>query len=411
MDHGSRSPNGHLPATPSFPSESIPMLTARHNRTGIQVRAATNERWRDFDFMLFATMLVLMIFGTITVWSAVGLPSLTTMNLGTQQFAFGVVGVGLMYIVASIDYRYFESGAWFLYVLGILALLSVMSPLGVAIEGTGARNWIDLGFTTIQPSEFTKVTTIIALCAFIASRGEAMKEFGNFVIAGMIVAFPTLLVLMGPDLGQAMVYVALWGASLLVARTRTRYLVATVALLPVAIWFAWEFVLRDYQKERLICSFSPEEYALTCGYQPIQGRISIGAGGLLGAGLEGGTQSQMNLLNVRESDFIFAHASGMFGFLGMIALFLALMIFLWRGLLVAEISRDHFGQCLAVCIVGTFFFQAFLNIGMNLGVMPVAGINLPFVSAGISSLWSSLIMVGILQSIRLHHRRLTFHRR
>ena len=133
---------------------------------------------------------------------------------------------------------------------------------------------------------------------------------------------------------------------------------------------------------------------LTCGYQPIQGRISIGAGGLFGAGLEGGTQSQMNLLNVRESDFIFAHASGMFGFLGMIALFLALMIFLWRGLIVAEISRDHFGQCLAVCIVGTFFFQAFLNIGMNLGVMPVAGITLPFVSAGISSLWSSLIMVG-----------------
>lgn len=195
------------------------------------------------------------------------------------------------------------------------------------------------------------------------------------------------------------------------ARTRKLYLWSVTLLTPLAIWFAWQFVLRDYQKERLICSFSPEEYALTCGYQPIQGRISIGAGGPFGAGLEGGTQSQMNLLNVRESDFIFAHASGMFGFLGMIALFLALMIFLWRGLIVAEVSRDHFGQCLAICIVGMFFFQAFLNIGMNLGVMPVAGITLPFVSAGISSLWSSLIMVGILQGIRMHHRRLAFHRR
>ncbi len=387
------------------------MLLARNHRSSYHVQAATNERWRDLDFMLLATMLVLMAFGTVTVWSAVGLPSILSDNLGSRQLLYGAIGLLVMFIVASIDYRYFESAAWVLYSLGILGLLAVLSPLGVAIEGTGARNWINLGFTTLQPSEFTKVTTIIALCAFISSRGDAMKEFGNFIIAGMIVAFPTFIVLLGPDLGQAMVYVAFWGASLLVARTRPLYLVTTILMLPIAIWFAWQFVLVGYQKERLICSFRPEEYALTCGYQPIQGRISIGAGGMFGAGLQGGTQSQMNLLNVRESDFIFAHASGMFGFLGMIALFLALMIFLWRGLLVAEISRDHFGQCLAVCIVGTFFFQAFLNIGMNLGVMPVAGINLPFVSAGISSLWSSLIMVGILQSIRLHHRRLAFHRR
>jgi rod shape determining protein RodA len=387
------------------------MMTARSHRSSFHVEAATNERWRDFDFMLFSTMLVLMVFGTVTIWSAVGLPSLISFNLGTQQFVFGVLGLVMMFVVASIDYRYFESMAWALYGLGILGLLSVLSPLGVAIEGTGARNWINLGFTTIQPSEFTKVTTIIALCAFVSSRGESMREFGNFIIAGMIVAFPTFLVLIGPDLGQAMVYIAFWGASLLVARTRPLFIGTVIALVPIAVWFAWQFVLQDYQKERLICSFNPEQYALTCGYQPIQGRISIGAGGLFGAGIEGGTQSQMNLLNVRESDFIFAHASGMFGFLGMIALFLAMMIFLWRGLIVAEISRDHFGQCLAVCITGTFFFQAFLNIGMNLGVMPVAGITLPFVSAGISSLWSSLIMVGILQSIRMHHRRLAFHRR
>ncbi len=387
------------------------MLGARHHKSSFEVRAATNERWRDFDFMLFVTMLVLMVFGTITIWSAVGLPNPASMNLGSQQFAYGVLGIVLMLIVASIDYRYYESAAWVLYALGIAFLLSVLSPLGVVIEGTGARNWISLGFTTVQPSEFTKITTIIALCAFISSRGESMKEFGNFVIAGLIVALPTFIVLIGPDLGQAMVYLAFWGSSLLVAKTRPRFLFAVAAVTPMAMAFAWKFVLQDYQRQRLVCSFNPEKYALTCGYQPIQGRISIGAGGLIGAGLRGGTQSQMDLLGVRESDFIFAHASGMFGFLGMIALFLALMIFLWRGLIVAEVSRDHFGQCLAVCIIGTFFFQAFLNIGMNLGVMPVAGITLPFVSAGISSLWSSLFMVGILQSIRMHHRRLAFHRR
>ncbi len=387
------------------------MISARYSRTTPQVRAATSGRWRDFDYVLFLTMLVVMGFGTVAVWSAVGMPSLLSDNLGTQQLIFGIIGIGIMLVVASIDYRFYESAAWFLYILGILGLLAVFSPLGLAIEGTGARNWISLGFTTVQPAEFAKITTMIALCAFISSRGEAMKEFGNFVIAGMIVGLPTFIVLLGPDLGLAMVYIALWGASLLVTRTHKRYLFATVALTPVAIWFAWQFVLLPFQKERLICSFLAEENLLTCGFQPMQGRISIGAGGMFGAGVGGGTQSQMNLLNVRESDFIFAHVSGMFGFIGMIALFVAIVIFLWRGLSVAEISRDHFGQCLAVCIVGTFFYQAFLNIGMNLGVMPVAGITLPFVSAGISSLWSSLIMVGILQSIRMHHRRLAFHRR
>ncbi len=385
------------------------MLSARQHRSSFHIQAATNERWRDFDLMLFLTMLVLMAFGTVAIWSAVGLPSLASLNLGTQQFLFGALGVGLMLVVASIDYRYFASAAWVLYGLGIGFLLTVLSPLGVAISG--AQNWINLGFTLVQPSEFAKVTTIIALCAFISSRGEAMKEFGNFVIAGMIVALPTFIILIGPDLGQAMVYIAFWGASLLVMRTSRFFIGAVVAGIPVMIFFAWNFVLRDYQKIRLECSFNPDADPLGYCYQSIQARISIGAGGLQGAGLQGGTQSQMDLLGVRESDFIFAHASGMFGFVGMIALFLALMIFLWRSLLVAEIARDHFGQCLAICFTGTFFFQAFLNIGMNLGVMPVAGITLPFVSAGISSLWSGLIMVGILQSIRMHHRRLAFHRR
>jgi rod shape determining protein RodA len=386
------------------------MLTARNNRMTIESHSLSSKRWKDFDSILFITMLVLMAFGAVTVWSAVGLPSVLTMNLGTEQVIYGLIGIVLMLIVASIDYRYFESAAWVIYGIGLLGLVAVLSPLGTTID-SGARNWVDAGFTTIQPSEFTKVTTIIALSAFISSRGEAMKEFGNFIIAGLIVAVPTFIVLIGPDLGQAMVFIAFWGSSLLVARTRRSYIVAIIVLLPAAVWFAWEFVLREYQKERFSCSFNPEIDPQGCGYQPIQGLVSIGAGGRLGAGLSGGTQSQMNLLNVRESDFIFAHASGMFGFFGMIALFAALMIFLWRGLMVAEVARDHFGQCLAVCITGVFFFQAFLNIGMNLGIMPVAGITLPFVSAGISSLWSCLIMTGILLSVRMHHRKLTFSRR
>ncbi|HWV35584.1 MAG TPA: FtsW/RodA/SpoVE family cell cycle protein [Thermomicrobiales bacterium] len=387
------------------------MLLSRHQRMTVHAPSATSDRWRDFDLMMFLTILVLTGFGIVTIWSAVGLPPLLSNNDGTKQAIFSAIGLALMMMTAAIDYRYLESAAWILYAAGIGALVVVLSPLGYEVPGTGAQNWINLGFTTIQPSEFVKITTIIGLSAFISSRGEAMKDFGNFIIAGLIVALPTGLILLGPDLGQAMVYIALWASALIVARTRKRYLIALLVAMPAVTLFAWKFVLHDYQRERILLSYDPGSAPQAGGYQIIQARISIGAGGLTGSGIRGGTQSTLNLLGVRESDFIFAHASGMFGFIGMVALITALVIFLWRCLKVAEVSRDSFGQCIAICTTGILFFQAFLNIGMNVGIMPVAGITLPFVSAGVSSLWTFMILAGILQSIRMNHRKLVFERR
>ena len=164
----------------------------------------------------------------------------------------------------------------------------------------------------------------------------------------------------------------------------------------------------DYQQLRFLTSYNPEIDPLGGGYQVIQARISIGTGGLLGDGLAGGTQSRMDLLGVRDSDFIFAHAAGMFGFVGMIALFATMVLFLWRCLRVVEVARDPLGRNLAIAITGTLFFQTMLNLGMNVNLMPVTGVTLPFVSYGVSSLWTCLIMVGVLQSICMHRERLTF---
>jgi len=353
-------------------------------------------------------MLVLMGFGILAIWSAVGLPPLTSFdNSGTFQAVFGIVGLGVMLVTASIDYRFLNTLAWPLYGIGVLMLIAVQI-FGVSLGG--ARNWFDFGFFLFQPSEFVKITTLIALASFIAARGDEMRSLVNFIGAGLIVAFPAGLVLIGPDLGMTMVYVALWASTLIVMRTRMLYLVLLLISLPVLGWIGWEYVLADYQKTRFIVSFNPDIAPLDEGFQILQARISIGAGGLFGEGLAGGSQSQLDLLTVRDSDFIFAHASGMFGFVGMLGLFLAQVIFLWRCLKVTEVARDHFGQVLAVGITGVIFFQAFLNIGMNVGLMPVTGITLPFVSYGLSSLWANLIMVGILQSIRMHHRKLAFIR-
>jgi rod shape determining protein RodA len=279
---------------------------------------------------------------------------------------------------------------------------------GIGTEIAGARRWFDLGFTTIQPSEFAKVTTVLALAAFVASRGPAMREVGNFVISLLIVLVPMALVFRQPDLGTSLVYGVIWVSIMTVTQTQKRYWFALLATVPAIVLVAWNFLLADYQKRRWTIFLNPEADARGDGFNLIQARISIGSGGLTGFGIEGGTQSQLGLLKVRESDFIFAHASGMFGFIGMLALMLAFAILLWRCLHVSEVARDALGQSFAVGITGVIFFQAFVNIGMNIGLMPVTGITLPFVSSGLSSLWTFLIAEGILQSILIRQRKLAF---
>lgn len=382
------------------------MIKSHRQQMNIPAYSVSVDRWRDFDPILFITVLVLMGFGIVSIWSAVGMPPLISNNDGTKQALYGLIGIGLMLSFSAIDYRFLDALTWPLYGIGIFLLLLVQSPLGVTIAGS--QNWINVGFTLVQPSEFTKITTILALSSFVASQGEEMKRISNFIIAGLIVALPAVLILIGPDLGQTMVYLAIWASTLVVMRTHKAFVALTFISAPFLAIFAWQFILEPYQKVRFIVSYRPELLPLDEGFQIIQARTAIGAGGLWGEGITGGTQSTLKFLGVTESDFIFAHASGMFGFVGMLGLMVAMAILLWRCVTVAEVARDHLGQMFAIAVTGMFFFQAVLNIGMNVGLMPVAGITLPLVSAGVSSLWSSMILLGIMQSIRMHHRKLGF---
>jgi rod shape determining protein RodA len=363
--------------------------------------------WKDFDIYILFTTILLMCFGALTVYSADGGGALTLSNLGVRQAIYGALGIVIMFVVASIDYRILGSLAWAMYGVGVAALVLVLVP-GVGVEIAGSRRWFDLGFTTVQPSEFAKVATIFALAAFVSSRGAAMRELGNVVASGLIVLVPMVLVFRQPDLGSSLVYAVIWIAMMTVAHLQKRYWIALLVAFPVVVIGAWEFMLQEYQRRRWTVFLNPEADARGDGFNLIQARISIGSGGWTGFGIEGGTQSQLGLLKVRESDFIFAHASGMFGFVGMVALMLAFTMLLWRCLHVSEVARDNLGQALAVGITGVIFFQAFVNIGMNIGLMPVTGITLPFVSSGISSLWAFLIAEGLLQSILIRQRKLAF---
>jgi rod shape determining protein RodA len=363
--------------------------------------------WKDFDLYILITTVVLMGFGAVTIYSADGGGPLTLSNLGVRQAVYGTLGLVMMFVVASIDYRILGSLGWAIYAIAMSALALVIVP-GIGVEIGGARRWFDLGFTTVQPSEFAKVATVIALSAFVASRGQAMHEFGNVAISLLIVLVPMVLVFRQPDLGSSLVFAVLWIAVMTVAHLQKRYWAALMIITPLTIVAGWEILLADYQKRRWTVFLDPEADRQGDGFNLIQARISIGSGGWTGFGIEGGTQSQLGLLKVRESDFIFAHASGMFGFIGMLALLLSITILLWRCLHVSEVARDQLGQALAVGITGMIFFQSFVNIGMNIGIMPVTGITLPFVSSGLSSLWAFLIAEGLLQSVLIRQRKLAF---
>ncbi|MDQ3410715.1 MAG: FtsW/RodA/SpoVE family cell cycle protein, partial [Chloroflexota bacterium] len=280
---------------------------------------------------------------------------------------------------------------------------------GVGTEIGGAQRWFDLfGITTVQPSEFAKLTTIIGLAAFISSRGPVMKEFSSFLLTIVIAAVPMLLIVAQPDLDSALIFGVIWLAMMLVTHTRRIYLVGAAIVGPIAVILAYALVLQPFHRERILQFLGLLEDPLGIGYQATQAQLSIGSAGWTGFGLAGGTQSVFNFLAVRESDFVFAHAAAMFGFIGMVALLLAIVILLWRCLCVVEMARDSFGQLLAAGITGILFVQAVVNIGMNVGLLPVAGIPLPFISQGLSSLWAFLFAEGILQSILVHHRKLGF---
>ena len=374
--------------------------------TSLHARGRTTN-WGAFDIYLVVTTLVLIGFGLVTIWSADGARPLTLGNPAVRQFIYAVIGLAMMMGATALDYRYIKTFSWVFY-LGTLVLLA-----GVLVVGTtsgGATRWFQFGPITVQPSEIAKLTVIISLASFVADRGDDMRRLHNFILSGILVGIPAGLVYLQPDLGTTGVFAFAWLVMMLVSRTRLLYLFGVMLAAIPGAWVTWNYIMHDCMRERLLISYHPESDPLGDGYNILQARVAIGSSGAIGHGLHGSTLSQLDLLRVRLTDFIFAHAMGMFGFIGALALFLTFAILLWRMMQIGINARDNFSQLTAFGITGIVFFQMFVNIGMNVGLMPVTGIPLPFVSVGGSSLWTLLAAVGILQSILIHQQRLGFQR-
>lgn len=361
--------------------------------------------WRNADPAMLITTLLIIGFGLVTIYSA-DERQISLSSPFVKQAIFAAIGVVVMATLAALDYRFWRFLVLPVYALA-LALLVLVLRFG-AVWG-GAQRWFDLRVMSFQPSETAKLATIIALAAFISLRGVHMRGPFSFGAAGLIAALPALLVFIEPDLGTALIFIALWVAMIVVSRTRWLYLLGCVAAAVPLTWFFWHNVFHDYQRDRLLIFRNPERDVTGQGFNIIQAKITIGQAGLVGHRFsETALINQYQRLVVSESDFAFAHAIGNFGFIGALALFALYLLLIWRYLRVAHLARDEFGQLLAVGATAVLFFQAFVNIGMNVNLLPVVGIPLPFISAGGVSLVTMLAIQGILQSVLMHRQRLAF---
>ncbi len=360
---------------------------------------------RNFDFILLLSSLALVAYGIILIYSG-SLPSYETTEAVlshpvARQSAFAISGLAIMLVLSRTDYRLLGYTAAGLYIAATAALLFVLA-LGDAIYGS--QRWIEVGGTQIQPSEVAKLVLIIALAKYLADRQEQIGQLKVFLASLGIALVPTLLVFAEPDLGSAMVFVAIWLAMVIVAGARSAHVLGLVASSAAAAPFILIGMISDYQRERIATFLDPGSDPLGSGFNTLQAEISIGSGGLFGKGLTAGTQTQLDYLRTQTTDYVFSVLGEELGFVGAMVLFALFVVLLMRGLRTAAGCPDPFGRLLATGIVTFILFQVFINIGVNIRLLPVTGIPLPFISQGGSSLLTLFIALGILQSIRMHQR-------
>ena len=372
--------------------------------TFVDVRKA--RRWRAFDWQLLLYLVLLVGFGMVMGYSAnyQAIGGESGLSQTVKTLIWTGIGLTLFFVAASIDYHWLQTFATPIYgvVLGLL-----LATVLVGRNLFGAQMSISVAGVDFQFSEISKVLMIVVLAAFLASRRERIGRLSTIVGAGLLMAFPTFLVYRQPDLGTAMVFVAILLGMLFMGGAGIGWLAllggVTVAVAPIAV-----AALQEYQRQRLFCFLDPSADPQGACYQVMQALNAVGSGGLLGQGLTAGRQNQLGFLPVQSTDFIFTVVAEELGFIGGMILLALFALLLWRVLSVGWGARDPFGANIAAGLGSLLLFQITVNIGMVTGIMPVTGIPLPFITYGGSSMISLLFGMGLLQSVRVHSWKPTF---
>jgi rod shape determining protein RodA len=359
---------------------------------------------RHIDPTLIAVALGLALFGLFMVYSA------TQQGLRTlgedpgfylkKQIAFLMLGVVVMAIVATFDYRLVKVYAGIAYGIMLFALLLVLTPIGD--ETAGAQRWISLFGFQFQPAEIAKLTVVAALAAYLSEVREVRLD--HVWRAAGIAAAPMALIFLQPDVGTMMVFAVVLIAALVVAGARARHILILVGVAIFGAIIAFHLgIVKDYQIARLQSFLDPAADPLRAGYNLQQAEIAIGSGGLFGRGYLNGSQTNLDFVPEQHTDFVFTVVGEELGFVGAIVLLALFAVLLWRGFRIALLSRDAFGTLLATGIVTMLAFQVVVNVGMTMGIMPVTGIPLPLVSYGGTAMLTNWAAVGLL--LNVHMRR------
>lgn len=369
-----------------------------------------SNKIRTFDIVLYILPLFFVVTGIAMIYSLV--LGTVQSDLVLKQIMAAIIGLAIMVITSFADYRLIKGTSWIFYLIAVV-LLILVDIFGKTVNG--ASNWINIGLQ-FQPSEMSKAFIIFYIAAFFSSKIGKIR-WQEIFVSLIALSVPLGLIMKEPDLGTAMVIVFIYLVILFVSRpTRVQSsLILGIIAVSLSIFVLSAFninpfgkLLHEYQRSRILVFIDPNRDPLKRGYNVRQAQISVGSGGILGKGLGHGSQSQLQFLPEPTTDFIFAGISESFGFIGSVTILILYFYLIVKIINIASVSQDNFGLLLACGAAAMFTFQVLINVGMNLGLAPVTGIPLPFLSYGGSSLVTSLLLVGIVQSIFIRHKKIAF---
>jgi rod shape determining protein RodA len=361
--------------------------------------------WKAFDFQLVTYAALLACFGLAMAYSNTAASGIGLFDGGStllRGLMWLAIAIAVFLVAAAFDYHWLKTFAWPLYLiqLGLLAL-----TLGIGSGVGGTSRWVSIFGLQFQFSEIAKVLMIIVLANYLGSRMGRMGSLWSIIGAGILAGPPFILVMLQPDLGTALVFGAILATTLFMSGASLRWLALLAGGAAAAFPFIWTYVLQDYQKARLTAFLNPGADVQGAGFQLFQSQIAVGLGGWFGVGLTNGQQNAQGLLPVQDTDFVFAILAEELGFIGAIVVILLFVGLLWRVLVAGWRSKDPFGTVFASGVAAWLLFQLFVNVGMVIGMMPITGIPLPFISHGGASLISIALALGVLQSINIRQGR------
>jgi rod shape determining protein RodA len=377
------------------------VLRVERARSGEFVTQQQGSAWQRFDIQLTFYGLALAIIGLLMAWSNSNGAPLAAGSTFTRGLMWFAVAIAVFTLSASLDTRWLRTFSWLIYLVNI-GLLVVTLAVGSGVGGVS--RWVSIFGLQFQFSEVAKILMIGVLASYLAGRRDNLTGLSTALGAGLLVGPPFLLVLVQPDLGTSLVFGAILLGMLFVVGVRLRWMALGFAVAIAAAPVVWS-LLADYQRRRLLSFLDPSADPLGSGFQLIQSQIAVGSGGLLGTGLNSGTPAAAELLPVQTTDFVAAVLFQELGFVGGIVVFALFVALIWRVLLVGWRSEDVFGVAFSAGIASMLLFQLVVNVGMVIGVMPVTGIPLPFVTHGGASLISIALGLGILQSLNMRRAR------